>query len=119
MEEQFTILGNKIKVLTTQFPNMGGHNGDGFEDPSMERGTHGCQHCAQAHANQCGNEFKLNIPEFQGNLQLEEFLDWVLTVEKIFEFNGVPDEQRASLVVHTFRGRITTWWQQLKQNWVP
>jgi hypothetical protein len=70
--------------------------------------THGCQHHAQAHANQWGNGFKLNIPEFQGDLQPKEFLDWVLAVEEVFEFNGVPDEQRVSSVVHTFRGRIET-----------
>jgi hypothetical protein len=71
---------------------MGGHNGDGSRDPSAECGTHGCQHRAQAHANQWGNIFKLNIPEFQGDLQPEEFIDWVLVVEEVFEFNWVFDE---------------------------
>jgi hypothetical protein len=31
-----------------------------------------------------------------------EFLDRVLAVEEVFELNGVPEEQRVSLVVHTF-----------------
>jgi hypothetical protein len=92
MEEQFAVLVDQIKALTTQFSNMGGHNGDGFGDPSTERRTHGCQHRAQAHANQWGNGFKLNISEFQGNLQPEEILDWVLAIEEVFEFNEVPDE---------------------------
>jgi hypothetical protein len=52
MEEQFTVLGDQIKTFTTQLSNMDGHNGNGFGDPSVERGTHRCQHCAQAHANQ-------------------------------------------------------------------
>jgi hypothetical protein len=43
-------------------------------------------------------------------------LDWVLAVEEAFEFNGVPDEQQVSLVVHTFRGRVAEWWQQLKRD---
>jgi predicted alpha/beta hydrolase family esterase len=43
-------------------------------------------------------------------------MDWVLAVEEVFEFNGVPDERRVSLVVHTFGGRVAAWWQQLKQN---
>jgi hypothetical protein len=81
--------------LTTQFSNMGGHNGDGFGDPYAERGTHGRQHHEQVHANQWGNRFKLNIPEFQGDLQPKEFIDWVLAVEEVFEFNGVPDEQKS------------------------
>jgi hypothetical protein len=74
MEEQFTVLGDQIKALTTQLSNMGGHNGNGSRDLSAERGTHRRQHCAQAHANQWENGFKLNILEFQGWLQPEEFL---------------------------------------------
>jgi hypothetical protein len=116
MEEQFTVLGDQIKAPTTQFSNMGGHNGDGYGDPSVERETHERQHRVQAHANQWGNGFKLNILEFQGDLRPEEFLNWVFAVEEVFEFNGVPNKRRFSLVVHTFWGRVATWWQQLKQN---
>jgi hypothetical protein len=116
MEEQFMVLGDQIRAHTTHFSNVGGHNGDGFGNPSAERGTHGRQHHAQAHANQWGNGFKLNIPKFQGDLQPEEFLDWVLAVEEVFELNGVPDERQVSLVVHTFWGRVVAWWQQLKQS---
>jgi hypothetical protein len=79
MEEQFTVLGDQIKALTIQLSNMGGHNGNGFGDPSAERGTHRRQHHAQAHANQWKIIFKLNIPEFQGWLQPKEFL----VIEKI------------------------------------
>ena len=75
MEEQLIVLRDQIKALTTQFSNIGGHNGDGSGNPSAKRGTHRRQHRAQAHANQWGNGFKLNIPEFQGDLQPEEFLD--------------------------------------------
>jgi hypothetical protein len=45
------VLGDQIKALTTQLSNMGSHNGNGFGDPSVERGTHRRQHRAQAHAN--------------------------------------------------------------------
>jgi hypothetical protein len=53
------------------------------------------------------SRFKLNIPEFHTKFQPEEFLDWVLAVEEVFEFNGVPDERRVSLVAHTFREKVT------------
>jgi hypothetical protein len=72
--------------------------------------------CAKAPINRWVSRFEPNIPEFHRKFQPEEFLDWVLTVEEVFEFNGVPDERRVSLVVHTFQEKVAAWWQQLKQN---
>jgi hypothetical protein len=83
MEEQFTVLGDQIKALTTQLSNMGGHNGNRSGDLFAKHGMHRHQHYAQAHANQWENGFKLNILEFQGWLQLEE----VLVIEKIEKIN--------------------------------
>jgi hypothetical protein len=48
-------------------------------NPFAERGVHGHQPLVQAQANRWESGFKLNIPEFQGWLQLEEFL----VIEKI------------------------------------
>jgi hypothetical protein len=62
------------------------------------------------------NRFELNILEFQRDPQPEEFLDPVLVVEKVFEFDRIPDERRVSLVVYTFRERVAAWWQLLKQS---
>ena len=82
---------DQIEALTTRLTNMAGHNWDGFRDPSTGRGMHRHQHRVQAHANQWENRLKLNILEFQGDLEPEEFLDWVLAIEEVFEFNGVPN----------------------------
>jgi hypothetical protein len=60
--------------------------------------------------------FKLNILDFQGDLQPEEFLVWVLAVEEVLEFKGVPDEQQVFLEVRIFQGRVAAWWEQLKQT---
>jgi hypothetical protein len=43
------------------------------------------------------SRFELNILEFNGDLEPEEFLDWVLAVEEVLEFNGVLDERRVSI----------------------
>ena len=65
----------------------------------------------QAHANRWESGFKLEIPEFLGGMQPEEFLDWVAAVEEILEFKRVPDDRRVSLVATKFRGRAAAWWQ--------
>ncbi|PKI48913.1 hypothetical protein CRG98_030689 [Punica granatum] len=55
---------------------------------------------------------RIDIPEFQGGLQPEEFLDWPATVEEVLEFNGVPETKRVQLVAIRLHGRASTWWQQ-------
>jgi len=37
------------------------------------------------------SRFKLDIPEIQGCLQSEEFLDWVATVEEVLDFKMIEE----------------------------
>ena len=60
--EQLTILGDQIEALVTQISNMCGHNENGSRNLFAERGTHGRQHHAQAHAHWQVSRFKLDIP---------------------------------------------------------
>ncbi|CAL9226509.1 unnamed protein product [Arabidopsis halleri] len=60
--------------------------------------------------------FKLELPEFTGGLQSEDFLDWINITEELLEFKEVPDHMRVSLVATRFRGRASAWWQQLKAS---
>jgi hypothetical protein len=117
-EDQFRAIRGQIEDLTTQLSHLHGHKGSGSRNLCTERRTQGRQYLAQAPTNRRVSRFKLNILEFHRKFQPEEFLDWVLAVEEVFEFNGVVDKQRVSLMVHTFWGKVAAWWQQLKQNQV-
>ncbi|GJV27299.1 hypothetical protein Tco_1383747 [Tanacetum coccineum] len=54
------------------------------------------------------------IIEFDGNLNPEGFIDWLVVVEEMFEFKEVPENKRVSLIATKLRGRASTWWKQLK-----
>ncbi|XP_017255857.2 transposon Ty3-I Gag-Pol polyprotein isoform X1 [Daucus carota subsp. sativus] len=58
--------------------------------------------------------FKIEIPEFSGSIQAEEFVDWLNTVERIFEFKEVPENMKVKLVAIKLKGRASAWWEQLK-----
>jgi hypothetical protein len=79
-EDQLQAMKDQIEDLTTQLSNLCRHNEDGSKNLLMEHRMQGCQHLAQANTNQRVSRFKLNIPNFQGNPQPKEFLDWVLDV---------------------------------------
>lgn len=58
---------------------------------------------------------RTEILEFHKSLQQEEFLVWVLTVEEILEFKGLPKDKHLPLVATRLRNRATAWWwKQLK-----
>ncbi|XP_034892461.1 uncharacterized protein [Populus alba] len=56
---------------------------------------------------------KVDIPEFHGGLQADEYLDWINTVDEVLEFKQVPEDRRVALVATRLRGRVGAWWQQL------
>ncbi|CAN1237628.1 hypothetical protein LINGRAPRIM_LOCUS1925 [Linum grandiflorum] len=60
--------------------------------------------------------FKVEIPTFDGNLQPEEFIDWLSQVEEILDFKEVPEERCVSLVKICLLGSAQAWWQKLKQT---
>nr|GEV94334.1 hypothetical protein [Tanacetum cinerariifolium] len=58
---------------------------------------------------------RVNIPEFDGNtLNPKGFIDWLVTVEEVFEFKEVPEKKRVLLIATKLRGKASAWWQQLK-----
>ena len=85
------------------------------EDEYEEKVPCKCHRGAVEEDRQCWEtKMRTKIPEFHGNLQLEEFLDWLAIVEEILEFKGVPANKHMPLVAMRLRGRPTAWWQQLK-----
>jgi hypothetical protein len=105
-EAQFASLREQIAALTKQLsiknerdrrrhipsPHESEEEDARMEDengnPFVERRVHKHQTLVRAQANWWESYFQLNIPEFNGGLQPEEFLDWIAAVEKVLEFKG-------------------------------
>ena len=59
---------------------------------------------------------RIDIPEFTGSLNPDEFLDWCNTVEEIFELKEVPPDKQVPLVTIRFKERAAAWWQNFKMR---
>ena len=60
------------------------------------------------------SNFKIDLPEFYGSLNHEEFMDWLNQVERIFDFHEVPDSKKVKLIFIKLKGRASAWWEQLQ-----
>ena len=49
------------------------------------------------------NDFRVQIPEFEGKLDPDEFLEWLHIVERIFEYKEVPEDKKVKLVALRLR----------------
>ena len=43
---------------------------------------------------------KVELPSFNGNVSIEEYLDWVSEVEKFFDYIGRADDEQVCLVAY-------------------
>ncbi|XP_048135655.1 uncharacterized protein LOC125315249 [Rhodamnia argentea] len=59
---------------------------------------------------------KIEIPEFQGKAHPDEFIDWLHTVERIFDIKDPTQEQKVKLVAIRLRKHASIWWEHVKRQ---
>jgi len=60
---------------------------------------------------------KIDLPNFNGHLHVENFLDWILEVENFFNYMQTPEAQQVKLVPYKLGGGASAWWEQTQNNW--
>jgi len=55
----------------------------------------------------------VEIPEFKGRLDPDEFLEWLQVVERAFEFKEIPEDKKVKLVALKLRSFASLWWTSL------
>ena len=58
-------------------------------------------------------DFRVDIPEFEGQLDPDHFLDWLQTIERVFEYKDVPEDKKVKLVALKLRKYASIWWASL------
>ena len=61
------------------------------------------------------DSFKVELPEFHGRLHPEEFLEWLSSIEKYFDYKETPAEQRVKIVALRLRGYASVRWDKAQE----
>jgi hypothetical protein len=57
---------------------------------------------------------KMEIPMYEGNLDVEELLDWIRALDKYFDYEDVEEDKKVKHVVTRLKGHATLSWDELK-----
>ena len=56
---------------------------------------------------------KVELPSFNGNVSIEEYLDWVSEMEIFFDYIGTADDKQVCLVAYKLKGGASAWWDHV------
>ena len=58
----------------------------------------------------------MDLSSFDDWLHIEDFLDWVYTVENFFNYLNISKESQVKLVAYKLKGGASAGWEQLQYN---
>jgi hypothetical protein len=56
---------------------------------------------------------KLDIPMYEGNLDAEDLLDWIRSMDKYFDYEDVDEGRKVRHTVTKLKGHASLWWDVL------
>lgn len=56
------------------------------------------------------NDIKVDIPEYDGKLDPDEFVEWLRTVERVFYYKQTTEDNKVKIVALKLRKYASTWW---------
>jgi hypothetical protein len=59
---------------------------------------------------------KMDIPVYEGNLDVEELLDWIRALDTYFDYEDVEEDKKVKHVVTRLKGHASLWWDELQAD---
>jgi hypothetical protein len=59
---------------------------------------------------------KIELPEFDGQAQPDDFLEWLHTVERVFDLRDIPDKYKVKLMAIKLRKYVSLWWEHVTKK---
>jgi hypothetical protein len=100
------------------------NTGDISEANSENEARHGKEVAVEDTIDEClfraiariGAREKMEIPMYEGNLYVEDLLDWIRDLDKYFDYEDVKEDRKVKHVVTRLKGHATLWWDELQAD---
>jgi hypothetical protein len=63
-----------------------------------------------------GARERMNIPMYEGNLVVEELLDWIRALDKYFDYEDVEEDNKVKHSITRLKGHVTLCWDELQAD---
>ena len=63
-----------------------------------------------------GSSSKDDVPFYSGNLDLEELIDWIIAMNKHFDYAEVKEDRQVRFVVTKWRWHASLWWDGVQEE---
>jgi Retrotransposon gag protein/Zinc knuckle len=104
-----------MQVLTTLVERLAPtNNQNNLQNPQNNNNPPFNQNSQPPNRDRLDGGIRIEIPDYSGSLDPEEYLDWTSNVEEVFELKKVPPDKQVSLVTIRLRDRAAAWWKSFK-----
>jgi hypothetical protein len=63
-----------------------------------------------------GAREKMDIPVYEGNLDVEELLDWIRALDTYFDYEDVEEDKKVKHFITILKGHVALWWDELQAD---
>jgi hypothetical protein len=108
-----------MEAVQRRAPDVGDVSDAESEEIEVEEeaaGEDAAEECLLKVVVKLGAREKIDIPMYEGNLDVEELLDWIRSMDKYFDYEDVDEEKKVRHVVTRLKGHATLWWDELQAD---
>ena len=55
----------------------------------------------------------MDIPVYEGNLDVEKLLDWIRALDKYLDYEYVEEDKKVKHAITRLKGHAALWWDEL------
>jgi hypothetical protein len=63
-----------------------------------------------------GAKVKMDIPVYEGNLDVEELLDWIRALDTYFDYEDIEEDKKVRHAITRLKGHAALWWDELQAD---